>query len=178
MGRMQTMVPLWPMAKHLPKILALGERDADVPLLNIEKRFGVFWSPKSACSTVMIWYYHTIGRLEEARAFDRWPHKWRIKVLYKTPEWMEARRVFGELDGDWTILRVIRDPYARAISIFREVLQYGLERERLREFLGRDPESGYTFLEFLDFVAGAEMLRLILIPATAEGPRNALARTG
>ena len=145
------------MAKHLPRF-ALGERDADVPLLNLEKRFGVFWSPKSACSTVMIWYYHTIGRLKEARAFDKWPHKWRIRCSTRPRSgWKHAASLASLMTtGPFSGRLATLMPEVSAYFVWYTVR---LERERFGEFLGRAQRAG-IILEFLDFVAGAEIASL------------------
>jgi hypothetical protein len=49
------------------------------PLLDPQGRFVVLFSPKSACSSVVIWFFHVLGLDHEARAYDEWPHQYRLR---------------------------------------------------------------------------------------------------
>ncbi len=138
----------------LAGVLAVRDK-GELPLVNLEKRFGVFWSPKSACTSTVIWFIHTMGRAAEARRFNEWPHEWRMHVYSHEPKFLTAIAAF---DATWPTLRVIRDPYQRATSIYRHVLQYRLEAERIAAFLKRDIRAGgFSFVEFLEFLAASKL---------------------
>lgn len=129
---------------------------SDMPLVNARQKLALYWSPKSACTATVIWFINTLGRAAEARAYSRWPHDWRLGVFYRSPDWSRDLRAYAA-DGSWPTLRVIRDPYSRAISIFRQALQFGLESRNLANFLRRDVSEGYSFVEFLNFLAASNL---------------------
>jgi hypothetical protein len=128
-------------------------RPGEPPLLNDRWRFAVLWSAKSACTATLIWFINTLGRTAEARAYDRWPHNWRREVLQRSQGAVT-------LDDSWTVVRVIRDPYARAISSYRHILQHGDDADRIQEFLGRNLRPGYSFSEFLAFLENSNLATL------------------
>ena len=81
-------------------------------------------------------------------AYNSWPHKYRMEVLptldyYRT--WLvntDPRKLA------W--LRVIRDPYKRAVSIFRHVLRYSHNNNSFRQDLGLDlSQDSLSFDSFL-----------------------------
>lgn len=139
--------------RQVPQSSTSGEP----PLFNRARRFGVLWSPKSASATTLVWFINTLGRLEEARRLHHSPHTWRLQVYNREPQWQESVRA---LDQTWKMLRIIRDPYARAISSYRQALQFSLEVPRLTEFLGHPLRGGYSLIEFLDFLLASDIHRL------------------
>jgi hypothetical protein len=111
------------------------------PLINGEEKIVVIWSPKSACSTVLIWHFHRLGVLKAARMYHGWPHDYRAQVLNNA----EATRHWAvQANEKYTYIRVIRDPIKRAISCFRHSLRYDL--------IKLSADKGYSFLEFLEFL--------------------------
>src|SRR5439155_20288125 len=86
------------------------------PLVDAEKRVIVLWSPKSACTTTYVWFSHLCGFVDEVEKHDAFPHRHRIDV------YMGSERYWSAIENDtrdFHVVRVIRDPYARAVSIFR-----------------------------------------------------------
>ena len=126
------------------------------PLLNADKRLIVLWSPKSACTTVYVWFAKVSGFLDEVKAANKWPHVHRSAVFYHSD--LYRRSLDGDLDG-WRVVRVIRDPYARAVSIYRHALKTNfLEEEVHAHFGGRvSSEKGYSFMEFLGLLGTFDM---------------------
>lgn len=116
----------------------------------------LIWSPKCACTATTIWFFHKAGLYEEARAYNNWPHRYRIAVYYRSDDWL---RGCGEDLSDYRILRVIRDPYQRAVSSYRHALATGYYNDRARSLLGRaiDRDMGYSFDEFLDCIGKRDL---------------------
>lgn len=126
-------------------------RKVERPLLHPQRRFVVLFSAKSACSTVVIWFLHTMGLAAEARAFSEWPHHYRINKFYARDDYLAAREALGP--DDVTVLRVVRDPVDRAGSSFRHALGLSYARETIREKLGIDTDvQGLSFERFIDFL--------------------------
>jgi hypothetical protein len=126
-------------------------RTAPRPLIHSEARMIVVFSPKSACSNVVIWFLHQLGLAEEARAYHDWPHRYRINVYYQSDLYRQAL----SLDlKNFRVVRVLRDPIDRAVSTFREVQRSALADELSASILGRTDaaEAGVSFSEFLDLL--------------------------
>jgi hypothetical protein len=125
--------------------LAQHFKGAWQPLINGDDRLVLIWSPKAACTSLLIWHFHRLGILKAARMYSGWPHAYRADVLNRTES---VRTWIRRLDRSYRFLRVIRDPYRRAVSGYRHSLRYGLLRE-LPDGRSLDPEAGYSFRDFL-----------------------------
>ena len=121
------------------------------PLIDPQGRFVVYWSPKSACTTTLIWFLHVSGFAEEARRHSSWPHRYRLEVYNRSEAF---RRDLAAGFKDMRRIRVIRDPYDRAVSSFRHAVGTGYADEGLSAFLKRDLETDerFSFREFLDYL--------------------------
>lgn len=136
-------------SRDLASVL-LNPRREPRPLLLWPAKIGVIWSAKSACTTVLLWYLWHRNLLQEAHAYSSWPHNFRNQRLYSD----ELYRTWAsQVDvGSWTWLRVMRDPYKRAVSSYRHALINGYENGKMSRRLKRPPEAGYSFEEFLDYL--------------------------
>ncbi len=123
----------------------------EVPLLDPQGRFVVLFSPKSACSSVVIWFFHQLGLADEARAYGEWPHEYRLKRFYKREDYLAARA--SSRPEQVQVLKVVRDPLRRAVSSFRHALGLGYANAAIRQALGIDVETqGLSFRQFIDFL--------------------------
>jgi hypothetical protein len=130
--------------------LMLEPRREPRPLLLWPEKIGVIWSAKSACTTVLLWYLWHRNLLQAAHAYNSWPHTFRNQMLYADETY---RTWANQMDvGSWTWLRIIRDPYKRAVSSYRHALANGYESRKMSHRLKRLPEVGYSFEEFLDYL--------------------------
>ena len=129
------------------------------PLINKDKKLIVLWSPKSACTTTYVWFSHVSGFSDEVKAYDAWPHHHRREVYERSKFYVES----VEADhADFRVLKVLREPYSRAVSIYRHALQ--------TPFADKDIEvcshgkisrfTGYSFQYFLDMLASFNMRRV------------------
>ena len=121
------------------------------PLLHPGYGFVMMFSPKSACSSAVIWFFHTLGLYDEARAYDEWPHNYRTKVYYRRPEIVAAftRTRLHKL----RLLKIVRDPMERAASSFRHALNTGYADNEIKAALGIDvAAAGLSFEQFVDFL--------------------------
>lgn len=125
------------------------------PLLDPERRLVVVFSPKSACSSVVIWFFNQIGLAAEARAFNNWPHRYRREVYYKSERY---RTALHDDISSYRVIRVIRDPAERAASSFRHNLR--VRSAVLAGFTGEDPvQTGVSFRRYLDYLETLDIRR-------------------
>lgn len=127
-----------------------------IPLINVDKNLVVLWSPKSACTTVYVWFSYISGFAEDVRDYSTWPHRHRIEQ-YRRSDLYNESAVNGM--GTAKFLRIIRDPYGRAVSIYRHALQtLFADKDMERYSNGKiSAEEGYSFQSFLDMAATLDM---------------------
>lgn len=119
-------------------------------LIHPQHKFMLLFSPKSACSSAVIWFLHTLGLAAEARAYSEWPHDYRIHQLMPSEAQRATRLIPLE---ELTLLRVVRDPLERAVSSFRHALGTNYCRAEIQAKLGRDIwHDGLSFQQFIDFL--------------------------
>lgn len=151
--RLQGRLPLW--AVHDAGALDAGGR----PLILPRARLVVSWSPKSACTHVVAWFFRHQGLLDAANAHSHWPHAYRIAVYNPSEARREAARAVWRARGEgYTLLRVTRDPTPRLVSIFRHALRHPMLREPVLRAVGRDLASGGFSLRDLDRYLGTQDL--------------------
>lgn len=126
------------------------------PMVNARKNLMVLWSPKSACTTAYVWFSHVSGFLPQVRKHAAWPHK------HRQERYERSRLYFESVKSDLTqcrTVRIIRDPYGRAVSIYRHALQTRFADKALQDYSkGRQTfDEGMSFLDFLDFTATLDM---------------------
>lgn len=126
-------------------------RAAPRPLIHPDAKMIVLFSAKSACSTVVIWFFHQLGLARKAQDYDPWPHRFRSDVYYSTDLYRNACK----LDlTDFKVVRVVRNSFDRAASSFRHAQRAGLTDADFARLLGRPDaaEAGVSFCEFLDLL--------------------------
>ncbi len=122
----------------------------DKPMIDFTRQFMMIFSPKAACSTAVIWFFHQMGLTSEARAHSDWPHHYRIERFYRRPDYLAAWQLPVE---QLRILRIVRDPFDRAVSSFRHALVTGYADDAIQRALGIDVASrGLSFSQFIDFL--------------------------
>ena len=125
------------------------------PLIHNDARMIVIFSPKSACSSVVIWFLHQIGEAQAAQQYHYWPHRYRIEVYYRSPQYRSA---FDQDLENFSVVRVVRDPFERAVSSFRHVLGMRPLREKVSKLSGIDiANDGMSFAQFLDFLDDCDL---------------------
>lgn len=133
-------------------------RHAPRPLIHPDARMIVIFSPKSACTSVVIWFLHQLGEAERAQAYHRWPHRYRGDVYYRSDLYRQACNL--DLTG-FRVVRVVRDPFDRAVSSFRHVQRSGIADTDFKTLLARSDaaEAGVSFREFLDLLERMDLTR-------------------
>ncbi|SLN52683.1 hypothetical protein ROJ8625_02662 [Roseivivax jejudonensis] len=122
------------------------------PLIFADRPLVVAWTPKSACSTVLMWYLHLEGLLNAAAFYDPWPHQFRTRVYYSSATWKHRANAVADAGGTgFSLLRVTRDPVKRLVSTFRHSLRNPQFLRMLSDGLGRDcAETGHSLRDLAE----------------------------
>ena len=119
----------------------------------------VMWSPKAACTTVISWAFHHNGLLEEALAFSPWVHRYRLRRYQKTGRYLDRLAHPGRRSRH--VVKIVRNPFERAVSSFIHAYRHGYEDAALAALLGRpvDTQRRFSFREFVQFLEGIDLMR-------------------
>jgi hypothetical protein len=121
------------------------------PLIHPGAKMIVVMSAKSACTNVVMWFFHHLGHAGAAADYHRWPHRYRGQVYYRSQLYRDARE--SDLSG-YAVVRVMRDPYERAASSYRHALTTGYANREMVALLGRPNwrVTGFSFSEYIDML--------------------------
>lgn len=140
-------------------------KQSPVPLYSEAAGIGLLWSAKAGCTFAVKWLYFQEGILEEALAYDPWPHRYRQDVYYSRPGYL------GKLDripllGE-RVVKFVRNPYDRVVSSYlflceawsRPELKHRNVLDGLRAYVGRPIGHGelFTFREFVGFLSSIDL---------------------
>ncbi|WP_444758846.1 hypothetical protein, partial [Puniceibacterium confluentis] len=119
------------------------------PLVFADRPLVVSWSPKTACTHVLMWFLHHQNLLPAALYYGDWPHTFRGQVYYRSLSYRRAASALRDSRGrGYTLLRVTRAPHRRLVSSFRHVMRHNLLQDVLDPALGRDTSvSGASLTE-------------------------------
>ncbi len=129
------------------------------PLINKDKNLVVLWSPKSACTTAYVWFSHISGFAADVKNYANWPHKHRTEQFQRSQLYVDSAK--SGMPGA-TVLKIIRDPYGRAVSIYRHALQTKFADVEVEAWSGGaiDANRGYSFQTFLDMIETFDMTKV------------------
>lgn len=117
------------------------------PLVDSEKKVMLALTPRAGSVTGTKMFFRAMGLLEEALAYDPWVHRYRAEVFYQRHPFEDACLT----DPAFYRFKIVRDPFRRAVSSYRFVMQ----RKRLRE-ADLEPAGDLTFREFLRFLSSMD----------------------
>jgi len=129
-----------------------GLRAAPPPLVDRERRLIVLWSPRSACTAVYVWFASVCGFIDELRQHDS-PHDHRMRVFRTSRRYLDS--IAGDAAG-FHVVRIIRNPYDRAVAIFRKALVDNFA-DRDASLVGLNFERGVSFHMFLAMLQRLDM---------------------
>lgn len=127
-------------------------------LLNCDLRLSVIWSAKSACTAVYTWFAHVSGFGDELSGEGRGPHEHRGNVYHRSGLYLRSLKADA---AAFRTLRVIRDPYTRAVSSYRHALMnaYSDPYMAAASHGTLNRRQGYSFHQFLDMLESVDIRR-------------------
>ncbi|MFT3988305.1 sulfotransferase family 2 domain-containing protein [Aestuariivirga sp.] len=126
-------------------------------LLNKDLNLMVSWSAKSACTSIYVWFAHASGFGDEISELSNWPHDHR-KMIYEKSELRHSALM--QDFSEYVFLKVIRDPFDRAVSMYRHALACGIcdplfDRHQRRPAV--NSLTGYSFLQYLELLESIDL---------------------
>ncbi|ORE93587.1 hypothetical protein ATO13_12956 [Stappia sp. 22II-S9-Z10] len=139
------------------------------PLYDPSFPYIIFWSQKSGCTTVVKWFFAQLGLLDEALAYSNWIHDYEGQV-FKKRKFYRRELADALKAGTHKVIKVVRDPMARAPSSFLVLAERGAILERRHHWTqdhwglvnawleahGKPTEPGLSFIDHLEMVKEAE----------------------
>lgn len=126
----------------------------------------LLWSAKAACTFATKWIFNHMGILEIALEHNSWIHFYRDNVLHKSKEhFLSLERAINDKDNK--IVKIVRDPYTRAVSSYLHVVRRLSDKfndnhildKRIGYFLNREicTSNTFTFREFVVFLENIDV---------------------
>jgi hypothetical protein len=96
-------------------------------------------------------FFRCLGLLEAAESHSDWVHRYRTRVYYRTRGLATYRDL---LDPDLVKIKVVRNPYDRAVSAYIHAMKYPLEE--ICSLTGKTVPN-LTFREFLELLCRLDL---------------------
>lgn len=109
-----------------------------------DKKIIYFWSPKSACTSVVKSVLDSMGKLNEALSYSEWVHDYRSEILCGQRMGMVE---FRQQHSDYRKIFFVRNPYDRAASCYSHFTSFVIEKHDIK-----NEWTQQTFLQFLGFL--------------------------
>lgn len=131
------------------------------PLIFGQHNIVLSFSPKSACSHVIVWFFLKEGLLGAANYYDEWPHKFRTDVYHNTRIYKARMQRVLKSDGKgFTLVRVTRDPVKRFVSCYRHACRWNLVDTLVHGKVGIKPsEDGLSITDYHAALKNENLLR-------------------
>lgn len=128
--------------------------EKNAPLVSKEKKIALFWSPKTGCTFTTKWFFSQTGHLESALKYHKFVHKYRIQVYQKSIEHKESLKDLIRHPESYRILKIVRDPYLRAVSSYIHTNKNRFSDQVISDFLKRkvDETNRFSFSEFIHYL--------------------------
>lgn len=129
------------------------------PLLFSGHNVVLTWSPKSACSQALVWFFIQESLLKAANEHSTWPHNFRTGTYYGLPRYKQRLADLTKSGGKgYTLIRVTRDPVKRLVSCFRHAIRFPAIDKLVKKELRHDPKTnGLSLNDFHTALKGKEL---------------------
>ncbi|MGD2090135.1 MAG: sulfotransferase family 2 domain-containing protein [Candidatus Aminicenantes bacterium] len=137
-------------------------------LYDYGQKIVVMWSAKAGCTFLCKWFFAQMNLLDAALYYHPWVHLFRQEVYYRSEGYI--KNLHGVLNGDFTVIKIVRNPFARAVSSYftalyqivnkEESIAHGKVKKSLEKFFKRPLSANETlsFREFVDYLAYIDTL--------------------
>jgi hypothetical protein len=137
-------------------------------LYDYDQKIVLMWSAKAGCTFFCKWFFAQMNLLDAALYYHPWVHLFREEVYYKSDGYV--KNLHEVLNGDFTVIKVVREPFARAVSSYFTALHQIVNKEgfvahdkvkkALEKFLKRPLSANETlsFREFVHYLGAIDIL--------------------
>ncbi|MDM5206499.1 sulfotransferase family protein [Cytobacillus kochii] len=116
-----------------------------IPLFSTDFPYVLLWVPKNGCTIVNKWFMYHIGAAGDLSQLNvEMTHNYRDFVLRKRSGYEDELKE-ELINGEKTIVKIVRNPYRRAVSSF----YHALSGEWLLTQLGSTITEGMSFKDYL-----------------------------
>ena len=145
-----------PRVKYL-ELLSRGPR----PIIYLEKRLVLFWSAKADCTFSVKWMFAQMGVLEEIERKHNWLHNYRAKFYYGSSQHELGLYHLIRNPGSFYLIKVVDDPFKRAVRSYIHACIYTFEDSNLTAFLHREvnPQNRFSFREFAQYLSSIDITK-------------------
>jgi hypothetical protein len=121
----------------------------------------LLWSPKAGCTVLTNWFFFQIGLLDKAIRYHPSIHIYKGLYLHKRNYF----HVFASGNPGKRTIKLVRDPYKRAVSSYFTIANYcynkgfpnnplSKDKERIKaKFFPHSPYEGISFKQFLYYLS-------------------------
>lgn len=129
------------------------------PIVDSGNKLVLLWSAKAGCTFAIKWLFDHMGLLEEAIACDPWVHRYRNGVLYASARHRAAVEDFTKHPSSYRVIKVVRDPFRRAVSSYIHAAVSSYEDARMSAFLGVtiDNTARFSFRQFISYLGSVDL---------------------
>lgn len=120
------------------------------PLYNKEKKLMLSLSGKSGSVYAIKWFFFHSPFWHEAKNYPKWIHKYRQEVFHESKKNHAARLDFWQNPSSYTKIKLVRNPYSRAVSSYAHVLRYPKTLEK--DIKAPLDKEGLSFTEFISWI--------------------------
>jgi len=126
------------------------------PVVDAKNKLVLLWSHKSGCTFAVKWILSHMGLFEKTRGHV---HDYRCEQLYASDEHKEAIEDYCRSPSSYRVIRVIRQPFKRAVSSYIHASVFGYEDGEISQFLNRpvDAVSRFSFREFVRYLENIDV---------------------
>ncbi|UCH95984.1 MAG: sulfotransferase family 2 domain-containing protein [Candidatus Aminicenantes bacterium] len=137
-------------------------------LYDHNKKIVLMWSAKAGCTFFCKWFFAQMNLLDAALYYHQWVHFFREEVYYKSDSY--TKNLHKVLNDDFKVIKIVRDPFARAVSSYIASLHQAANKEglishekvkkELGKFLNRSltADETFSFREFVDYLTSIDIL--------------------
>ncbi|MCB1865390.1 MAG: sulfotransferase family 2 domain-containing protein [Chromatiales bacterium] len=123
-------------------------------IVSAEKRLVVGFTPKAACTVASKLFFHTIGKLDEARDQSDWIHDYREVYCEKNPV-----RYVHLVSRSFLKIKFVRNPFHRAVSSYIHAMRYGYVGAEIERSLRLGDFRDASFRDFVRFLTMEDLHR-------------------
>lgn len=138
-------------------------------LFDHNKKIVLMWSAKAGCTFVCKWFFAQMNLLDAALYYNKWVHLFRDEVYYRSESYI--KNLPDVLNGEFKVIKVVRNPFARAVSSYITGLAQAVNRDadpahervkkELEAFLKRSlgENESFSFREYVDYLTSIDILK-------------------